>query len=156
MVKVTRRSPVRHTVQSHKRQGKQVQSFERGTGQKPQKLREVVRKKQKNLSEPIPPESPYQEGDVIEHTAVDGRKFRGRVEFWDKRIMLRFPEGFTDPIQNWLSDEKRKEVDRYYLKCGLYDLKVLYVEAYNSGEMSRAKGLKRLIKDQEKRLKELK
>lgn len=52
-----RKSPIRHKVKSHTRQGKQVQSFERGSGVK-QKQRKIVRSKVVGSggSKPIPPE----------------------------------------------------------------------------------------------------
>ncbi len=39
-----RKSPVRHRVRAHKREGKPVKSFERGSRQKPQRSRKIVGK----------------------------------------------------------------------------------------------------------------
>lgn len=37
-----RKSPVRHAVRAHTREGKKVRTYQRGTGKKPQRSREVV------------------------------------------------------------------------------------------------------------------
>lgn len=39
---MTRKSPIQHTVKSHTRRGKQIQSFERGKGRRSQRSRKVV------------------------------------------------------------------------------------------------------------------
>ncbi len=39
---MSRKSPVRHKVKTHTRQGKRIKSFERGKGKKPQRPRKVV------------------------------------------------------------------------------------------------------------------
>lgn len=44
-----RKSPIRHTVGKHKRNGKTVQSFERGSGKKSQRSSRVVRESRKGV-----------------------------------------------------------------------------------------------------------
>lgn len=154
VMKVKRKSPIRHRVSTHKRKGKIVQSFTRGRGSSHSKGKVVV-KKVKQLPAPVPPVPPYHAGEKFEHVSATGDVFRGKIEEYDGHFHIRFVQGFTSPIESWLSEEKKLELDKYNLERGLYKLQVMYVDAYNTGDVDRAKSLKGLIKKQEKRIKDL-
>ena len=93
---------------------------------------------------------PYEAGERFEF-GLPGREIVGRVQEYNGRFYFKTNID-SQPLENWVGAEKAKDLRRYYLQKDLVELNNKAVHAETMGDKEHARGLRRLVKEQQERI----